>query len=103
MPASLVHNWKNELRKFAPQLTVIIYAGNHRRDLRGYLQRSDIVLVTYHTLRNDIDYLARLNFGIVITDEAQVIKNPGSLLHQAVLRIHGECFLPCRVLRLKIP
>ena len=92
VPASLVHNWKNELRKFAPQLTVTIYAGNHRRDLRGYLQRSDIVLVTYHTLRNDIDYLARLNFGIVITDEAQVIKNPGSLLHQAVLRIQGECF-----------
>lgn len=92
VPASLVHNWRNELRKFAPQLSVTIYAGHNRNDLRPYLQRSDIVIVTYHTLRNDIDYLARLTFGIVIADEAQVMKNPDSLLHQAMLCIDGLWF-----------
>ena len=92
VPASLVHNWRNELRKFAPQLSMTIYAGHNRNDLRPYLQRSDVVIVTYHTLRNDIDYLARLSFGMVIADEAQVMKNPGSLLHQAMLRIQGQWF-----------
>lgn len=92
VPASLVHNWRNEFRKFAPQLTVTIYAGHHRNELRPFLQRSDVVIVTYHTLRNDIDYFARLSFGIVVADEAQVMKNPGSQLHQAVLRIRGQWF-----------
>lgn len=92
VPASLVHNWRNELRKFAPWLSVTIYAGQNRLDLRPYLQRSDVVIVTYHTLRNDIEYLSRLSFGLVIADEAQTLKNPGSQIHQAVLRIRGKWF-----------
>lgn len=92
VPASLIHNWRNELRKFAPRLTVTIYAGTNRIDLRSYLQRSDVVLITYHTLRNDIDILSRLTFGIVIADEAQMLKNPDSQLHQAMMRIQGRCF-----------
>ena len=93
VPASLVHNWRNEFRKFAPQLSVTIYAGQNRLDLRPYLQRSDVVIVTYHTLRNDIDYFSRLSFGFVIADEAQTLKNPGSQIHQAVLRIRGKWFI----------
>lgn len=93
VPASLVHNWLHELRKFAPQLSVTIYTGQNRLELRPYLQQSDVVIVTYHTLRNDIDYLARLSFGFVVADEAQALKNPGSQLHQAVLRIRGNWFM----------
>lgn len=89
VPASLVHNWRNELHKFAPQLSVTVYAGQNRAELRPYLQRSDVVIVTYHTLRNDIDYFARLSFGFVIADEAQTLKNPASQLHQAVMRVRG--------------
>ena len=92
VPASLVHNWRNELRKFAPQLTVTVYAGGHRAELRAYLQQSDVVLVTYHTLRNDIDYFERLAFGMVVADEAQMMKNPSSQLHQAMMRLRGEWF-----------
>lgn len=92
VPASLIHNWKNEIRKFAPQLTMTIYAGQNRNELKSFLQQSDLVIITYHTLRNDIDYLSKLLFGMVIADEAQVMKNPGSQLHQAVLRIQGRYF-----------
>lgn len=92
VPASLVHNWQNELRKFAPELSVTIYAGNNRADLRSYLQSSDVVIVTYHTLRNDIDYIARLSFGVVVADEAQMIKNPHSRLHEAMMRVQGKWF-----------
>lgn len=92
VPASLVHNWRNELKKFAPRLSVTVYVGLNRQDLRPYLQRSDVVIVTYHTLRNDIDYLARLTFGLVIADEAQALKNPDAQIHQAILRIRGYCF-----------
>lgn len=92
VPASLAHNWKNELHRFAPSLSVTVYAGQNRPGLHPYLQRSDVVVMTYHTLRNDIDYLARLSFGIVVADEVQMMKNPDSQLHQAVLRIRGKWF-----------
>ncbi len=92
VPASLVHNWRNEIRRFAPRLTVTVYAGNHRQELRPFLQQSDLVIVTYHTLRNDIAYLSQLSFGIVVADEAQMLKNPDSQLHQALLRIQGKHF-----------
>ncbi len=92
VPASLIHNWRNELKKFAPSLTVTVYAGLHRNELRAYLQTSDVVIITYHTLRNDIDYLARLKFGMVVADEAQILKNPSSRLHQAMMRISGDWF-----------
>ena len=49
-------------------------------------------MITYHTLWNDIDILSRLTFGIVVADEAQMLKNPGSQLHQAMMRIQGRCF-----------
>lgn len=92
VPASLIHNWRNELKKFAPLLRITVYAGQNRMDLRPFLQTSDVVLVTYHTLRNDVDYLSRLTFGLVVADEAQNLKNPGSQLYQAILRIQGICF-----------
>ncbi len=92
VPASLMHNWRNEIRRFAPRLTVTVYAGNHRQELRPFLQQSDLVIVTYHTLRNDIAYLSQLSFGIVVADEAQMLKNPDSQLHQALLRIQGKHF-----------
>lgn len=93
VPASLVHNWRNELHKFAPQLRVTVYAGYNRLDLRPFLQTSDIVIVTYHTLRNDIEYFARLSFGFVVADEAQTLKNPDSMVHRAMMRIRGNWFL----------
>lgn len=92
VPASLVHNWRSELRKFAPTLTVTLYVGPNRHELRPFLQQSDVVVTTYHTLRNDIGYISRLTFGIVVADEAQTFKNPASMLHQAMSQVQGKWF-----------
>lgn len=49
----------------------------------------DVVLTTYRTLLNDIDYLARKKFGIIVFDESQVFKTYTSQIHQAVVRLDG--------------
>lgn len=90
-PASVVYNWRNELHRFAPQLTVCEYIGNtdERRQKRQALMRWDVVLTTYQTLRNDIEYFSQLRFGIIVFDESQSFKNRSSQLYQSVVRLQA--------------
>ena len=92
-PASVEHNWRNELLKFAPSLTVGSYIGMHRSRMQPALMRWDVVTTTYQTMRNDIDFFSRQHFGIVVFDEAQMFKNRDSQLYQAVQSLHAEHFV----------
>ena len=88
-PASVVHNWHNELSRFAPSLSVMTYTGDtsKRKDKRKKLMRWDVVLTTYRTLLNDIGQLSRNEFGIVVFDESQAFKTATSQIHQAVTQL----------------
>ena len=90
-PASVVHNWRKELQRFAPSLTVCTYTGSiaNRRDMRRSLMRSDVVITAYRTMVNDIDYLADQQFGIVVFDESQAFKTATSQVHRAVTRLQA--------------
>lgn len=98
VPTSLLHNWRNELKKFAPDLKVYIHAGIKRlktSDIGKIFKHYQIVLTSYGTLRMDIDYLNDYEFEYVILDESQYIKNPHSVLYQSVssLRSHHRLVL----------
>ena len=88
-PASVVHNWRNELARFAPSLSVMTYTGDtaKRKDKRTALMRWDVVLTTYRTLLNDIGQLLQNEFGIVVFDESQAFKTPSSQIHLAVTQL----------------
>ncbi len=90
-PASVVHNWKNELARFAPSLLACSYTGNisQRHGMRVDLRRYDVVLTTYRTLHNDIDFLSTLQFGIIVFDESQAFKSSTSQIHQSVCQLRG--------------
>ena len=90
-PASVVHNWRNELARFAPSLLVMTYTGDvaKRKDKRLALMRWDVVVTTYRTLLNDISLLSRHEFGIVVFDESQAFKTATSLIHQAVAELRA--------------
>ncbi len=78
VPKSLVFNWIDEARKFAPQLRVVNHTGNARAETAGDLGDHDIVITTYGTLRRDIVHHRETEFDYVILDEAQSIKNAAS-------------------------
>ncbi len=93
MPTSLVHNWTNEIVKFAPQLKIYLYTGNNRtksKEIGKILKHYHIVLTSYGIARNDIEYLKNYNFQYIILDESQNIKNPGSKVYQAVKELKGN-------------
>ena len=90
MPTSLIHNWQNEFKKFAPNLKVYIYSGVNRlksNDIYKVFGFYDVVLTTYGTLRNDIEILQHCQFHHLILDESQYVKNPASLSYIAVKQI----------------
>lgn len=90
-PASIVYNWRNELHRFAPRLTVNEYIGStdERQRKREALMSWDVILTTYQTLRNDIESLSRFHFGLVVFDESQYFKNRGSQIYHAVTRLQS--------------
>lgn len=84
VPASLVYNWINEIRKFAPSLKVHSHVGNLRRKKSDKFQNYDIIISSYHTVRQDIELFSGFQFHYIILDESQVIKNPTSKIYKAV-------------------
>jgi SNF2 family DNA or RNA helicase len=90
MPTSLIHNWENEIQKFAPSLKVYKHLGAHRHRSDGIastIEYYDIILTTYGTLRNDSDLLSRHNFFYIILDESQNIKNSGSKTYKTIIEM----------------
>ncbi len=75
-PATLLENWRRELHKFAPKLTVLIHQGPERSGLPSDLRNYNIVVTSYDTAVRDLSLLKMVNWNILITDEAQSIKNP---------------------------
>lgn len=88
MPKSLIYNWENEIKKFAPKLKVGVYYGINR-DF-SFLKKVDIILTTYGTIRNDIENLLEHKFDLLILDESQNVKNINSQTTKAVLLLNAK-------------
>ncbi|HUH75144.1 MAG TPA: SNF2-related protein [Chitinophagales bacterium] len=83
-PTSLMFNWNKELEKFCPSLKVLTFVGSDRIHLKHEFEQYDIILSTYGSLLNDIEFLKDEPFHYVILDESQAIKNPNSKRYKAV-------------------
>ncbi len=77
-PASLVYNWKKEVERFTPQLSVCVMAGtaHERKDLiKNQTSNVDVWITSYDLLKRDIELYQDIVFANEIIDEAQYIKN----------------------------
>ena len=89
-PTTLIYNWKNEVEKFTPSLGWHIHHGSMRSRSAEDLQKNNIVITTYGTLRSDIQMLLKINFDYVILDESQAIKNPSSKVTRAACLLNAK-------------
>jgi len=77
-PTTLIFNWENEIKKFAPGLTYRIHHGGERLRNKEALNDFQVIITTYGTLRSDIKLLMDMPLDYVVLDESQAIKNPAS-------------------------
>ena len=89
-PTTLIYNWKNEVEKFTPSLTWHIHHGSLRSRNPEDLQKNNIIITTYGTLRSDIQVLLKINFDYIILDESQAIKNPSSKVTKAACLMNAK-------------
>ena len=86
-PTSLVANWRNEARRFAPDLSVLVVHGPARAGLHEAIPRHDLVITTYPLLARDRDELIARDYAVLVLDEAQAIKNAKSQAAKIVREI----------------
>ena len=77
-PVSLLQNWIRECNRFAPELKVLIHHGSKRTGRYKDFEAFDVVIVSYNTAVSDTALLSMVAWNLVVLDEAQNIKNPGS-------------------------
>lgn len=79
-PAGLLAQWRRELARWAPELTVVSISGNPFERGHRWQVPAHVKLIGYETLRGDVLDLRdspaqRRTWGVVILDEASRIKN----------------------------
>ncbi|XP_019382822.1 PREDICTED: chromodomain-helicase-DNA-binding protein 1-like [Gavialis gangeticus] len=88
-PLSVLSNWKEELKRFAPGLSFVTYVGD--KEERAELQRDlkapshfQVLLTTYEICLKDATFLKCFNWAALVVDEAHRLKNQNSLLHKTL-------------------
>ncbi|MGI4022672.1 MAG: DEAD/DEAH box helicase [Janthinobacterium lividum] len=90
MPTSLVYNWINEAKKFAPEIQILTHTGGLRQRDISIFSNYDLVITTYGITRIDIGLLKDFFFEYIILDESQNIKNASSKSFQAVTELRSR-------------
>ena len=92
-PPAVVGNWAAEAQKFVPNLRVLVHHGATRADhddIAKEVAEADVIITTYGTSVRDVDALEDIEWGTLVLDEAQVIKNPASDTAQQLRRLKAH-------------
>ena len=86
-PLTLLPNWRHELGRFAPGLRVYVHQGETRHMQTGFrrtVAETDVVVTSYSLLVRDYRMIRETEWGGIVLDEAQAIKNPDTQAARAV-------------------
>lgn len=85
VPASLLKNWREEIKVFCPEIDKIyIHRGSNRVKKAKVIKNSEVVLTTYSTLVQDQIILGEIDWRLMVCDEVQKIKNQSTRRAHAV-------------------
>ena len=85
-PTTLIGNWMKEIKMFTPSLDAVIHHGVERKLDVSH----DIVLTTYAIMRIDIEEFRKQEWGMIIVDEAQNMKNPDTAQTLAIKLLKSD-------------
>ena len=89
-PTSVVFNWVNEARRFAPTLNVRVFGDGDRSALLKKLGPRDLVICSYGLLHSEAKRIQSKSWHTVVLDEAQAIKNMATRRSQAAMGLEAD-------------
>ncbi|HHH49780.1 MAG TPA: DEAD/DEAH box helicase, partial [Saprospiraceae bacterium] len=90
VPTSLIANWRNEVKKFTPNLKLITLYGIERKDKFVKVNDYDLILTTYNLVGNDVEVHQKRKHSYVVLDEAQKIKNPKTKMARVICTLKSD-------------
>jgi SNF2 family DNA or RNA helicase len=86
VPKSIITQWKEEINRFAPNLTINIFDGPDRR-----IREADVTIAPYSLLSiHEKSPLHMVQWDRVVLDEAHEIRNKKSKLFKSVCRLQTQ-------------
>lgn len=93
-PKSLIFNWFDEIKKWDPAQPAVVIAGDKSSRTQTVARMAPakkvVYMISYDSLRQDVDMLAKVNFGLVVLDEAQYAKNTKAQKTKAIKRLNAD-------------
>lgn len=99
VPASLLGNWKNESNRFTPALRMMILHASEMEpddldalgevDDPARFREVDVVMTTYGMVTR-LEWLQSITWDMLILDEAQAIKNPGTRQSKTIKKLKAR-------------
>ncbi|WP_243156390.1 DEAD/DEAH box helicase [Clostridium sp. C8-1-8] len=88
LPASLIGNWQKETEKFAPEMPVVILHGKEASE--SLTLEDGFLYITTYGMAARMEELKEKLWDILILDEAQAIKNPGTKQTRSIKQIQAK-------------
>ena len=91
-PASLVYNWKEEIRTFADSLKAVTVTGTRkeRKEIIENREDADVLITSYDLLKRDISMYEDAQFRFLVADEAQYIKNHNTAAAKSLKLVRAD-------------
>jgi len=89
-PTTLLENWRREFLKFSPQIRIHVHHGSARTGFPKDLTKYEVIITSYETVVRDSALLELVEWGLIVCDEAQAIKNPSAKRTLALKRLHAR-------------
>jgi len=89
-PTSVGFNWVREAERFTPGLSVHLYRETDRAEFLQTVGPGDLVVCSYGLALRDNTALAKVEWGTLVLDEAQAIKNSRSKTSKAIADIPAQ-------------
>ena len=90
VPASLLGNWQNECKKFAPEMCVKIIHSSAKSEKPHVDSESKFLRITTYSMISRLEELCQTEWDLLILDEAQAIKNPSSKQTKAIKSLRAK-------------
>ena len=83
-PTSLGFNWQRECERFTPSMRPVLFRETDRVDLKNQVGEGDVVICSYGLALREAELLKEIEWGTLVLDEAQNVKNSSSKTSVAV-------------------